>query len=158
MKHPFVYPVKLYRMKIIFILVIFHVTAVMFFSCTGNSESEGLDSFPEGYRPEEVGALLGRHFIPGKHMFHKKNGRDGIHYAEVCTWYGALKYAVAANDKVLIRQLQDKFEPLFTTEAKHQPFMDHVDLNMFGCLPLEFYQVTGEKRYFDLGLPYADTQ
>ena len=36
--------------------------------------------------------------------------------------------------------------------------MNHVDLNMFGCLPLEFYQITKDKRYYDLGVLYADTQ
>lgn len=116
------------------------------------------DDFPAGYKPEEIGMLLSKRFLSTKHMFHKKNGRDGIHYAEVCTWYGALKYATAVDDKVLIKQLQDRFEPLFTTESKHQPYMNHVDLNMFGSLPLEFYQVTEDKRYFDLGIPYADTQ
>ena len=30
--------------------------------------------------------------------------------------------------------------------------------NMFGCLPLRFYNITKDKRYLDLGLPYADTQ
>ena len=79
-------------------------------------------------------------------MLHKKNGKDGIHYAEVCTWYGALKYAVAVGDKALIKQLQNKFEPLFTTEANYQPLMNHVDLNMFGCLPFEFYQITKDQR------------
>lgn len=29
---------------------------------------------------------------------------------------------------------------------------------MFGCLPLRFYNITKDKRYLDLGLPYADTQ
>ena len=82
-------------------------------------------------------------------MFHKKNRKDGIHYAEVCTWYEALKYAVAADDTALIKQLQNKFEPLFTTEADYQLRMIHVDLNMFGCLPLEFYQITKDKRYYD---------
>ena len=91
-------------------------------------------------------------------MLHKKNGKDGIHYAEVCTWYGALKYAVAVGDNALIKQLQNKFEPLFTTEANYQPLMNHVDLNMFGCLPFEFYQITKDQRYYDMGLPYADTQ
>lgn len=126
-------------------------------TCTFASDNT-FQNFPKGCTPEEIGALLCKRFISGKHMFHKKNGRDGIHYAEVCAWYGALKYAVAVNNQELIGQLQKRFEPLFTTEANHLPFMNHVDLNMFGCLPLEFYQVTGDKRYFDLGIPYADTQ
>ena len=29
---------------------------------------------------------------------------------------------------------------------------------MFGCLPLEFYKITKDKKYFELGMPYADTQ
>lgn len=130
---------------------------LLFAQCTTDTASD-LENFPEGYMPEEVGTLLSNRFIPGKHMIHKKNGKDGIHYAEVCAWYGGLKYAVAAKDQELVKRLQDKFEPLFTTEADLQPRMNHVDLNMFGSLPLEFYQVTGEKRYLDLGLPYADTQ
>ena len=59
-------------------------------------------------------------------------------------------------------------------ETKHQLYFDrgihyaevctwlpppiHVDQNMFGCLPLRFYNITKDQRYLDLGLPYADTQ
>ena len=137
-----------------FIPIIF---LLLFTRCSTNSNAD-LKNFPEGYTPEEVGTRISKRFISGKHMLHKKNGKDGIHYAEVCTWYGALKYAVAVGDNALIKQLQNKFEPLFTTEANYQPLMNHVDLNMFGCLPFEFYQITKDQRYYDMGLPYADTQ
>ena len=36
--------------------------------------------------------------------------------------------------------------------------MNHVDLNMFGSLPLDMYRVTKDKKYLYLGLPYADSQ
>ena len=39
-----------------------------------------------------------------------------------------------------------------------QPIMNHVDVNMFGSLPLELYLVTKDKKYWYLGLPYADSQ
>ena len=119
------------------------------------NEPLDLYSFPDGFTPSEIGEKLGKHFIPGKHFLH---GGKWIHYAEVCTWLGALRYAQVANDKELIALLQKRFEPLFTTEKDYQPIMNHVDLNMFGCLPLEFYLVTKDKRYYDLGMPYADTQ
>lgn len=118
-------------------------------------EELDLSSFPEGFTPKEIGAKLGRHFIPGEHFLH---GGKWIHYAEVCTWLGALRYAEVAEDQELIGLLQKRFEPLFTTDKTYLPIMNHVDLNMFGCLPLEFYKVTGDKRYYDLGIPYADTQ
>lgn len=118
-------------------------------------EELDLSSFPEGFTPKEIGAKLGRHFIPGEHFLH---GGKWIHYAEVCTWLGALRYAEVAEDQELIGLLQRRFEPLFTTDKTYLPIMNHVDLNMFGCLPLEFYKVTGDKRYYDLGIPYAETQ
>lgn len=111
--------------------------------------------FPKGSTPQEIGSKLGEHLIPSKHyLIYEK----WIHYAEVCTWYGALRYAQATGDKQLIGKLKDRFEPLFTTEKALLPIYNHVDLNMFGCLPLEFYKITGDKRYYDLGMKYADTQ
>lgn len=111
--------------------------------------------FPEGFTPKEIGARLGRHFIPGEHFLH---GGKWIHYAEVCTWLGALRYARIAGDNELIDMLEERFKPLFSTEKAYLPPMNHVDLNMFGSLPLEFYKVRGDKKYYDLGMPYADTQ
>ena len=62
-------------------------------------QKNDLKNFPQGFTPKEVGARLGRHFIPGEHFLH---GGKWIHYAEVCTWLGALRYAQVANDKELI--------------------------------------------------------
>ena len=44
------------------------------------------------------------------------------------------------------------------SEKALQPIMNHVDLNMFGSLPLDMYRVTKDKKYLYLGLPYADSQ
>ena len=57
----------------------------MFYACFwrwlfgGKSFAKGngdlnLKNFPEGYVPKEIGAKLGRHFIPGKHFLHDANG------------------------------------------------------------------------------------
>lgn len=112
-------------------------------------------NFPEEYAPERIGHRLGYHFLDGKHLLH---AGKWIHYAEVCTWLGALRYAEQVNDEKLIDLLRKRFDKLFTVEKNLLPIKNHVDLNMFGCLPLEFYKVTKDKKYLDLGLPYADTQ
>ena len=118
------------------------------------SNKDYFSSFPEGFTPEEVGTKLSQRFISGEHMFYAK----WIHYAEVCTWYGALQFAQVTDDQELIKQLQDRFEPFFSSEQHLLPPMNHVDFNMFGCLPLELYRITKDKRYYDLGMYYADTQ
>ena len=111
--------------------------------------------FPEEASPKNIGMSLVGRFLVSEHMLH---GKKWIHYAEVCTWYGALRYARATGDTVLVRRLRNRFEPLFAEEKNYLPVKNHVDLNMFGCLPLEFYRITGDRRYYELGLPYADTQ
>ena len=82
----------------------------------------------------------------------------GIHYAEVCTWYGALRFAEQTGNKDMIKKLRARFELLFEIEKELLPPPVNVDQNMFGCLPLRFYSITKDKRYLDLGLPYADSQ
>lgn len=119
------------------------------------AQSNLLTDFPKGYTPKEVGQRLAYRFVDRKHMLH---AGKWISYPETFNWNGALKFAALTKDKKLISLLQNKFEPLFSTEKELLPIMNHVDLNMFGSLPLELYQITKEKRYFELGMPYADTQ
>lgn len=114
-----------------------------------------LTNFPEGYTPEEIGKRLAYHFVDDRHELYA--GRY-IHYAEVCTWIGALDFALKAKDQKLVKHLQDKFEPFFSNEKALLPPMNHVDYNMFGSLPLKLYQITKDRKYLDMGLAYADAQ
>lgn len=114
-----------------------------------------LTNFPDGYTPEEVGKLLAYRFVDAKHALH---AGKWISYPETFYWNGSLKFAALKQDNELLGLLQNKFEPLFTTEKELLPIKNHVDLNMFGSLPLELYRITKEKRYRELGMPYADTQ
>jgi rhamnogalacturonyl hydrolase YesR/lysophospholipase L1-like esterase len=114
-----------------------------------------IDSFPDYFSPNKIGEKIAFNFIGKKHYLH---GGKWIHYAEVCTWLGALRFAQVTKNKELIKLLQDRFDFLLTEEYSFLPPMNHVDLNMFGCLPLELYKITKDKKYFDIGIPYAETQ
>ena len=93
-----------------------------------------LKNFPEGYTPDEIGRRISYRFVTEKHALH---AGKWIGYPETFYWNGSLKYAAAAKDKALIKLLQARFEHLFTTEKELLPIKNHVDLNMFGSLPLE---------------------
>jgi len=126
------------------------------FTCLQAEAQSGKDDFTLCRKSaQETGDLLAKRFLQSEHMLH---GGKWIHYAEVCTWYGALKYATITGDDPLTARLKDRFESLFGEEKNFLPPQNHVDLNMFGCLPLEFFRVSKEQKYFDLGMPYADSQ
>ena len=114
-----------------------------------------LKNFPEGYTPDEIGRRIAYRFVTEKHALHIGKW---ISYPETFTWNGGLKFAALTNDQELVKLLQNRFELLFTTEKALLPIKNHVDVNMFGSLPLELYKITKDQRYLDLGLPYADTQ
>ena len=81
------------------------------FASTSVAQNRMLKKFPEGYTPEEVGIKVANRFLSGKHMLH---GGKWIHYAEVCTWYGAVRFASESKNKELSRQLQERFDYLCT--------------------------------------------
>lgn len=130
---------------------------IIFFMTNGLKAEEGyFDHFPVHAHPKAVGEKIAKRFLETDYMQLTK-GR-GIHYAEVCTWYGALRFAELTGDKELVRQLRNRFELLFHLEKKIVPQPVHVDQNMFGSLPLMLYRLTKDERYKELGMPYADTQ
>jgi len=119
------------------------------------AQQSSLTKFPKGSTPEEVGKLLAYRFINAKHALH---AGKWISYPETFYWNGSLTYAALTHDQKLFDSLEQKFQPLLTTDTALLPIKNHVDLNMFGSLPLRLYQITNNKKYLRLGLPYADTQ
>lgn len=112
-------------------------------------------NFPVQANPKTVGERLSKRLLETKHQLYFDKG---IHYAEVCTWYGAVRFAELTDNQYLMKQLRNRFELLFQLEKDLLPPPIHVDQNMFGCLPLRLYSITKDQRYLDLGLPYADSQ
>jgi polygalacturonase/rhamnogalacturonyl hydrolase YesR len=106
--------------------------------------------------PESIGRQLSERFLQvDKHVLWR--GKY-INYQEVCLWIGALRFAHITGNKDLVKRLQDRFEPFFSTEKDLLPVPENVDLTVFGALALELYHITKEQRYFELGISYADAQ
>ena len=136
--------------------------ALCLFSC--NEKKEGyFDNLPKDANPVEIGNKITNRFLEQGHSQHGSplrvnEPRTQITYPDVCTWLGGLWFAQETNNKELTERLKVRFEPLFTIEAYLQPKPNHVDNNVFGAVPLELYLQTGEERYKDLGMMYADSQ
>ena len=137
-----------YRFIYLFVVAVFVMTSTI-------TAQDYFSNFPVRANPKIVGKKVSSRLMETKHQLY---GDRGIHYAEVCTWYGALRFAEMTNDKELTKKLRERFELLFHLEKDLLPPPIHVDQNMFGCLPLKLYRMTKDERYKELGLPYADTQ
>ncbi|HEU4555824.1 MAG TPA: glycoside hydrolase family 88 protein [Chitinophaga sp.] len=145
---------------------LYRLMAVLFFTATlsaGASAQSGkanayFKNFPKGSTPQEIGKRIAGHFIESPHGNFGHGPVKYIIYPETCTWYGSLTFAKVTKDKALLNKLEQRFEPLFTTEASMVPEAVHVDYSVFGAVPLELYMQTKDQRYLTLGRQIADRQ
>lgn len=81
-------------------------------------------------------------------------------YPEVCTAYGSFRFADTIKDASLHEKLMARYSVFVTEEGRPVVRRNppHVDASVWGALPLKIYQITGDKRYLDLGLHCADYQ
>lgn len=133
------------------------LAAVAVLSATARTATDStLKSWPPGASPQEIGRRVAENLIPRPHMLISPD--QAIHYAEVCTWYGALRFAKVSGDKALAARLVERFEPLFTAESHRVPRAINVDNAVFGAVPLELFIQTQDRRYLKMGLDLADQQ
>lgn len=119
----------------------------------------GWMKWPKGTSPEEIGKKVADRFIASPHgVYGGANIKPHIPYFEVCTWYGALRFAAETRDAQLINQLIQRFDPLFNKDSALLPVPDHVDYTVFGAVPLEIYLQAKDQKYLELGKHYADKQ
>jgi len=116
-------------------------------------------NWPKGSSPKEIGKRVADHFIKTPHTnFNRPTPPRTITYPETCTWYGALTFANVTSDKKLVEQLAQRFEPLLGSSDTLIPKPEHVDLTVFGSVPLELYMQTKDERYLKIGKYMADEQ
>jgi len=124
-----------------------------------SNEIAEFKNWPKGSSPTEIGKRVADHFVVTPHTnFNRPTPPRTITYPETCTWYGALTFAKETGDKKLVEQLAQRFEPMFGSRDTLIPKPDHVDLSVFGAVPLELYMQSKDERYLKLGKYIADKQ
>ncbi|MDE6172305.1 MAG: glycoside hydrolase family 88 protein, partial [Bacteroides sp.] len=130
---------------------------------TLNAQEKELKKRMKEADPKVIGARIVNKFLVTPHTRfgnpRAEKAPNYLTYPDACTWLGALWFSQAVKDREMQQRLKDRFEPLFTTEKNMLPRMNHVDHNVVGAVPLEIYmQKLGDRKYYDLGMKYADTQ
>ncbi|MGA3284169.1 MAG: glycoside hydrolase family 88 protein [Verrucomicrobiota bacterium] len=150
--------------KSIFQAAVCLLSAVLFAGCatvkTGAGKIEStqavFQNWPTNCDPQAAGEKVAQNFLR-RSVTVDKNGF--IVYREVCTAFGALRFADATGDRELEQKLIDRYAVLLTPEGKKMISPErHVDFHVFGVLPLEIYLLNGDTNYLALGLGKADEQ
>jgi rhamnogalacturonyl hydrolase YesR len=126
--------------------------------CRTAGRRNEFSQWPAGTSPREIGTRVAENFASRKLGYQTDPGRNAVHYAEVCTWYGALTIAELTRDEDLKLRLIRKFDPLMANEAGKIPARSHVDDRVFGVVPLELFILTRDPKYLRLGRGMADGQ
>jgi unsaturated rhamnogalacturonyl hydrolase len=113
--------------------------------------------WPAGKSPQEIGKRVTERFLATPHLL-SQDSQPFITYPESVAWYGALTFAQLSGNKDLSSRLIQRFQPLLNQDAKMVPRPTHVDLTVFGAVPLEIYIENKEEVYLDLGQKLADEQ
>jgi len=114
-----------------------------------------LVDFPADAAPAVVGKDLALDFASRKLGYEDGNP---VHYAEACTFYGALAVARLISDGPLIDRVVARLQPLLGAAADQVPSRRHVDDRVFGIAPLELTRGSGDWRCLALGIGLADAQ
>jgi unsaturated rhamnogalacturonyl hydrolase len=113
-------------------------------------------NWPANACPNVVGEKVARNFLLRNYQTNKAGY---VVYPEACTAFGALRFARAAGDRDLLRQLVERYAFFLTPEGQRLVSTNrHVDFSVLGIVPLEIYLDTGDEHYLQPGLGLADRQ
>jgi len=107
--------------------------------------------------PEKIGRLVIEELLARpEFMLYRASHWRGIHYAEACAGFGAVRLAGLLKDKELLARLSNRYARANTDSLTD--LADHVDANVYGILPLELYKSTRDEQFFRQGIELADAQ
>src|SRR5438270_4669348 len=94
---------------------------------------------------------LSRDLLPNK------NGAlSGLHYADTAAAYGSLRLAEAIHDRGLIDRVEERYRRISASGLPNT--RNHVDVSVYGALPLYLGRLRNDKAALAEGLEYADGQ
>lgn len=79
-----------------------------------------------------------------------------VHYSEVCTAFGAVRLAGWLKDIVTLNRLSERYMKVIQEKVVNTA--NHVDVNVYGILPLELFIQTNNQIFFKQGIELADIQ
>lgn len=134
-------------------IILFLISGAIFicFSCRPLNQTR-LNKSPKDVGELVIADLLSR----SEFMMYQTPGVSAVHYAEACAGYGAIKLAGLIQDKDLMKALSVRYDKV--VEEKIPNTSNHVDVNVYGILPMEIFNQNKDQKYLEQGIEFADGQ
>jgi unsaturated rhamnogalacturonyl hydrolase len=128
-----------------------------FLFCSSNKHYEDNAFWPSEKSPESIGDKVIKELLSRKDfMMYQNETVKCIHYAEACAAFGAARFAGLIGDTATLNKLEERYA--LDVVNKIGNTANHVDANVYGILPLEFYTCSGNEDFLKQGLELADSQ
>jgi unsaturated rhamnogalacturonyl hydrolase len=89
-------------------------------------------------------------------MMYRNETCEAVHYAEACAGFGAARLAGLMKDSSAVFRLSERYKRVI--EEGFVNTANHVDVNVYGILPLELFRQAGDSAFFRQGMELADGQ
>jgi len=107
--------------------------------------------------PEEIGRLVTNDLLSRPDfMMYRSEQCTAVHYAEACAGFGAARLSGLLKDSALLRTITDRYAAVIDENIVNTA--NHVDVNVYGILPLELAMQKKDERFFNQGIELADGQ
>ncbi len=145
---------------------IYYLLPALVIACISCANKAGKNEFPVDTPGNASPSTLGKKAADAvfEHPTGRANalslvlGRLDIQYPMVCARYGVLMFADATEDDELLNRLVKVYEPFLSGKRKPRMWLGHVDYKVFGIVPFELHQQTGNEEYLPLALELADSE
>lgn len=105
--------------------------------------------------PKQAGNLIVDNLLKRDHMMY---AGEALHYSEAATAVGALRFAAATHNQVMLDKLIARYAPLLDDDSGLISRRAHVDLYVIGIVPLQIAILNGDPAQLKQGLSFADGQ
>ncbi len=135
------------------ISILFSLILLCNFSCTTPEK----DFWPDEKSPEKIAHLVTEDLLSRQEfMMYETPDVRGVHYAEACTAFGAARLAGFLDDTATMERLADRYMEVITDSIENTA--NHVDVNVYGIVPLELFMQGQDSIFLQQGMNLADIQ
>ncbi len=126
-------------------------------ACSWNGVLEKDRFWHDAIAPQKIGRMVTDDLLSREEfMMYRTSHYTGIHYAEACAGFGAVRLAGLLKDRELLEKLSGRYRTAFRDSLVKDA--GHVDANVYGILPLELFLQTRDEAFLKQGMDLASRQ